>query len=469
MAMRKHVSLYCNDVNGLADTVQADIERKGLLQRVKRLGVAVSGGADSVALLYLLAPLCKKKKIDLIVLHLDHGLRSTSAQDAKWVKALAKKAGLACVSERREVTGHHGEAVSVEMAAREVRQAFFADCRQRHKLDAIATGHQADDVAETVLLRLMRGAGASGLAPLKDRSRGSIRPLLHVSGSAIRGWLQQNKMAWREDETNRDVSIPRNRMRYEILPLLEQKVGTSLRLNLCRTAEILREEDALLEGMAQSVLSQAMQGAALNVEKLKACPLALQRRVVRLWLWKAKVPLQSGFECVERLLALDADGKEQLAEGVYVMERAGAWEIIQRAPVQRPAKKVNLLGRTRWGDVILTCKVSKGIESVACGAGVYPAVCTINPEALGGQPLRVRSRQPGDRLQPYGMKGTKKVQDIFVDAKVPEHTRDAVPILVCGEEVVWVPGYRLAARFAVEGEYSASLRIEVSARRCSDQ
>jgi tRNA(Ile)-lysidine synthase len=175
-----------DDANDLADTVQAVIERKGLLQGVKRLGVAVSGGADSVALLTILAPICKKNKIALFVLHLDHGLRSTSAQDAKWVKALAKKAGATCVAERREVTAHQTEAISVEMAARDVRQAFFAECRARFKLDAIATGHQADDVAETVLLRLMRGAGASGLAPLKDRARGFIRPLLNISGGAIR-------------------------------------------------------------------------------------------------------------------------------------------------------------------------------------------------------------------------------------------------------------------------------------------
>ncbi|MFZ4780612.1 MAG: tRNA lysidine(34) synthetase TilS, partial [Terrimicrobiaceae bacterium] len=106
----------------------------------------------------------------------------------------------------------------------------------------------------------------------------------------------------------------------------------------------------------------------------------------------------------------------------------------------------------------------KGIESVAIGAGVYPAVCTINLDALGRRPLMVRSRQPGDRIQPYGMKGTKKVQDVFVDAKVPEHLRDAVPLLVCGDELVWVPGYRIADRFAVPSKTAASLRMEVTER-----
>jgi tRNA(Ile)-lysidine synthase len=460
--MRKQAPLYCDDADSLADTVHAVIERKGLLQGVKRLGVAVSGGADSVALLCLLAPICKKNKIKLVVLHLDHGLRSSSAQDAKWVTALAKKAGATCVAERHEVTAHQTEAISVEMAAREVRQAFFAACRAKYKLDAIATGHQADDVAETVLLRLIRGAGASGLAPLKERSRGLIRPLLHVSGAAIRGWLKQNKITWREDISNKDVSIPRNQMRHEILPLLEEKFGPALRMNVCRTAEILQEEDALMEEMAQNYILHERHDETLDMHRLKASPVAVQRRVMRVWLWKADAPLPSGFETVERLLAMDAGEKEQLAEEVYAIHQDGALRIIKTTSVTRPAKKVNIRGKTSWGDVLITCKASTGVESVAQGAGIYPAVCTINPDALGGKPLMVRSRQPGDRLQPYGMKGTKKVQDVLVDAKVPEHTRDGVPLLVCGDELVWVPGYRIANRFAVPSKTATSLRIEVT-------
>jgi len=441
--------------------VQAVIERKGLLQGVNRLGVAVSGGADSVALLCLLAPICKKNKIKLVVLHLDHGLRSTSAQDAKWVKALAKKVGATCVVERHEVTAHQTEAISVEMAAREVRQAFFAACRAKFKLDAIATGHQADDVAETVLLRLMRGAGASGLAPLRAQSRGYIRPLLHVSGAAIRSWLKQKKITWCEDKTNKDVSIPRNQMRHEILPFLEEKFGPALRMNVCRTAEILQEEDAILEEMAQDYISHERHDETLDMHRLKASPVAVQRRVMRVWLWKADVHLQSGFETVERLLAMEAGEKEQLAEKVYAIHQDGALRIIKTIPVARPAKKVNIRGKTSWGSIVISCASAIGIESVAHGAGVYPAVCTINVDALGGKPLMVRSRQPGDRLQPYGMKGTKKIQDIFVDAKVPEHTRDGVPLLVCGDEVVWIPGYRIAHSFALPSKTDKCLRVEV--------
>jgi tRNA(Ile)-lysidine synthetase-like protein len=117
--------------------------------------------------------------------------------------------------------------------------------------------------------------------------------------------------------------------------------------------------------------------------------------------------------------------------------------------------------KTRWGELIFTCSRAKGIDSVTQGIGVYPAVCTINPEALNGHSLMVRGRKPGDRMSPYGMKGTKKVQDIFVDEKVPEHRRDGIPLLVCGDEIVWIPGYRIAERFAVAGPHAKSLRIQV--------
>jgi tRNA(Ile)-lysidine synthase len=449
----------------LEATVQRFVEKEELLAGLKRLGVAVSGGADSVALFHLLVPICKKNKTELVILHLDHGLRKDSALDAKWVKALAKREGVQCVVERREVTAHLKEAVSVEMAAREVRQAFFEACRTRCKLDAIATGHQADDVAETLMLRLMRGAGSTGLAPLKPWSRGFIRPLLHVTGYELRAWLKGQKKSWREDHTNQDVTIPRNRMRHEILPLLEKHFGVGVRSNLCKSAEILREEDSFLEALSQALLSDCLPGDrenALDMKRLLTAPLALQRRVLRLWLWQHELPLCSGFEVIDRVCAMELGDKIQLTENVTVIYLSGVLLILKDLHQQLPETGVKLRGKTRWNNLVFTCSRSKGIESATQGIGVYPAVCTINPEALNGQPLLVRGRKPGDRMAPYGMKGTKKVQDIFVDEKVPEYLRDRIPVLVCGAEIVWIPGYRIAQRFAVPSKSAKSLRIEVA-------
>jgi tRNA(Ile)-lysidine synthase len=161
MLMRIPPSTYNDSLSAVEQTVRETLLSRRLLRGVRRLGIAVSGGADSVALLHLLLPFCRAKKITPVVLHLNHGLREASAQEAVFVGMLAREAGAECVSGKREVRVCGG--VSLEMAAREARQSFYAECCAEARLDAVATGHNADDVAETLLLRLARGAGASGL------------------------------------------------------------------------------------------------------------------------------------------------------------------------------------------------------------------------------------------------------------------------------------------------------------------
>jgi len=442
------------------------------------LGIAVSGGADSVALFRLLLPICRAKKIVPVVLHLNHGLREASTQEAEFVQGLAEQANVEYLSEKREVTGHLSSGTSLEMAARETRQSFYAECCKSARLDAIATGHNADDVAETLLLRLARGAGTAGLSALGFRSKPSptlletagrpyqvIRPLLAVSGKALRDWLRQQGVAWCEDASNADTDIPRNRVRHEVLPMLENQLGSALRLAVCRTADILREEDTLLDTLTQRQAKKCVAKNALLVKPLLKQHLALQRRIVRLWLFEHDAAFASGFDNTERLLELCAYGAKtrlQLAENVYAVSD-GASVILVRTGT--PVEPVTLaVGETRqWHNLSFRCTHAHGIESIANGIGNYPAVCTLDPNACHGQPLVVRSREPGDRLTPYGMSGTKKVQDILVDAKIPEHLRDTLPIVTCGDAVVWIPGFRIAQPFALPSASSPSLRIEVSA------
>jgi len=442
------------------------VQSQRLLQGVSRLGIAVSGGADSVALLGLLLRLCRERRIEAVVLHLNHGLRQEAAQDARYVEEVAAVTGVKCLSEARPVVLSAG--VSLEMAAREVRQAFYAACCEAASLDAVATGHNADDVAETVILRLARGAGLSGIAALGFRSRPSgahlmIRPLLKVSGKALRGWLRQEGVGWREDESNADTAILRNRVRHEVLPLLEQHLGEGLRASLCRTAEILREEEALLDVRSRKQATICTTGNALRLKTLLKQPLAFQRRIVRRWLFANDAASASGFDSTESLLALCARGAKtrlQLAGGFYAVSDGTAVVLVREATTVAPL--VLPTGTPcRWRDLMFLCTPSSGIESVAHGIGSYPAVCTINPVACQGHPLVVRSRELGDRLTPYGMKGMKKVQDLFVDEKVPEHLRDTIPILTCGNMLVWIPGFRIAQPFAVKDASSPCLRIEV--------
>ena len=208
------------------------------------LGLAVSGGADSTALVLLLAPLRRTLGFTCHVLHVDHGLRPDSTADARFVRALARRFNMPFHLHRATVRRRKGE--SVEMAARRVRLAFFADATRKFKLDAIATGHHADDVAETFLMRLARGSGPDGLAGLKRVSRVDgvtfIRPLLDFRDAQLKGFLRERGETWREDSTNSDVSILRNKVRHVVLPWLRSNFDPLITEHVCRSATILRGE-----------------------------------------------------------------------------------------------------------------------------------------------------------------------------------------------------------------------------------
>lgn len=208
-----------------------------------RMGLAVSGGADSVALLVLMAELRREHGFEAVVLHFDHGIRSDSADDAEFVRRLAGRFGLQFRTSRVEVVRRKGE--SIEMAARRERLAFFASCMKSLRLDCIATGHHMDDVAETFLMRLRRASGAAGLAGLKPVSFVDgivfVRPLLNVRGGDLRSFLRSRGIAWREDCTNSDTTILRNKVRHVILPFLERELDPKIVEHICRSAGYLRE------------------------------------------------------------------------------------------------------------------------------------------------------------------------------------------------------------------------------------
>ena len=230
-------------------------------QRTWTLGLAVSGGADSTALLAVLADLRETLGFSAVVLHVDHGLRPDSHDDARFVADLAARFGLPCHTLRARIRRRPRE--SLEMAARRTRLAFFARMTRELGLDAIATGHHADDVAETFIMRMARGAGPEGLAGLKPVSHVDgitfIRPLLGLRDSDLRAYLRRRGLTWREDSTNADTSILRNKVRHVILPFLREHLDPHITEHLCKSAAILRGD----LGGAQLVATANTGGAQL--------------------------------------------------------------------------------------------------------------------------------------------------------------------------------------------------------------
>lgn len=351
-----------------------------------RIGLAVSGGADSTALLVLLADLRDALGFDAAVLHVDHGLRPDSADDARFVRRLAAAFGLPCHATRARIVRRPRE--SIEMAARRVRLAFFARMTKRLRLDAIATGHHADDVAETFILRLARGAGPDGLAGLKRISRVDgitfIRPLLDLRDADLRAFLARRNVPWREDASNADLSIPRNKVRHLVLPWLRAHLDPRLTEHLCKSAAILRGD------LARPAAPPPEKTAARQTDDAPPLP----RR------FTLRIRPSTGF-------------------------------------VRRPPSAV----------------------------GALPATCELSRARLAGRTLSLRPWRPGDRIAPTGMGGrSRKLQDVFVTAKVAPALRAVLPVLADAAtgEVLWVPGYRIAEAAAVESPTAPSWTFELA-------
>ena len=233
---------------------------------IRKVGLAVSGGADSVALMVLMAELAEEHGFEPIVLHFDHGIRKDSAEDAVFVRRLAGRFGLRFHTASVKVERKKGE--SIEMAARRERLAFFESSMKSLKLDCIATGHHMDDVAETFLMRLKRASGADGLAGLKPVSFVDgivfVRPLLNVRGGELRSFLKSRGIAWREDSTNGDTSILRNRVRHVILPFLEKELDPKIVEHICRSAGYLREVAPAAAKRIRTEMEELAQDAGLD-------------------------------------------------------------------------------------------------------------------------------------------------------------------------------------------------------------
>ncbi len=466
---------YCNDPAHVSEALLSHLRLHRLTHGVLRLGLAVSGGADSVALFHLMIPVCREAGIAVTVVHLNHGIRTEADDDARFVRELAEREGVAFLCEKVSVPDLIKGGRSLEMAAREARMAFFARCCASAGLDAIATGHQADDVAESVLLRLARGAGATGLSGLRPRSHTRtltlIRPLLAISGAALRTWLLQRNLTWREDASNRDSAIPRNRIRNDVLPLLESVWMPELRACLCQSAEVLREDDRLLETLATQSTACFDADDSVIVSALLRQPEALQRRILRQWIFRQGEPEAAGLAAVFALLnrcRTSGDWKHQLPGGTLAVCTNHTLRL-QTADTSPPPAAA-LLGSDaalQWGALEICARRGHGIISTAAGIGVYPAACALSAEKLKGGDLCVRTRKPGDRIAPTGFDGTKKIHDLFVDAKIPERQRDMIPVFVCGEAVVWIPGYRVSRHFAVPSPDAPSVQIAVRLKQIS--
>ena len=444
----------------LHDRVRRAIERDALLPPGSRVVVAVSGGSDSVALLELLVDLAPTCRFTIAALaHVNHSLRGAdSDDDEEFCRALAESHHLRFECVRVDVAARaKAERTSEEVAGRRARYEFFEAASARVQANRTATGHTRDDQAETFLLRLLRGAGATGLSGVRPRRGAVVRPVLDVRREELRAFLATRHQRFREDASNADLGIPRNWIRHRLVPQLAAHLNADIVEVLARESAVLRDESALLERLANEaaariVTTHADRRITLDAAALDELNRALARRVVRQALARIQPDHFHGFDHVEQVLALAAPVGERMAAdlpGVRV-ERNGANVVLSRGESRErhgsPSFSYELAvpGRTviPEADCAIEARVRKRKGSQillkqALASGQNVAV--IDAAAASG--LVVRSRRAGDSLRPFGMRGRKKLQDVLVDRKVPRAQRDRVPIVCDGRDrILWVAG-----------------------------
>jgi tRNA(Ile)-lysidine synthase len=406
--------------------------------------VGISGGPDSVALLSVLVELGWRPHI----CHLNHQLRGADSDgDSEFVRQLAARYDLPSSIEAVAVAPD-------EDSARRARQEFFGRVAERTGLKKLFLAHTADDQVETFLLRLLRGAGVPGLVGIwPERQLGTlrvIRPLLKVRRVEIMEYLTARKLTYREDKSNVDTRYTRNRIRHELLPLLEREYNPAIRDVLLNTTEILRDEDFyLLHHVAQRFYMAVCQNDAVNVKTLANYPTAIQRRVLRFWLAGDS---ENGphfiFDQIEAVRYAALGNAPSAAIDLpddLVVYREYEWVRKAHRKDLEPVKgnwPLSLSGETVIRELGMRFVLEHGDEPP------NPKEC-FDADALG-EKLFVRTWENGDRFQPLGMSETKKLQDFFVDEKVPRLRRGRVP-LVCTSDgrIAWVVGQRIAEPFKV--------------------
>ena len=427
-----------------------------------------------MALLQVLAQLAPVLGCSLVVAHVDHGLRPKEAEaEERLVREAAQSLGLACECGQMEVVACAREkGLSIEHAARNLRYGFLAEVAARHGATKIAVAHTADDQAEEILLRLIRGTGRAGLTGMAGMRDGLvIRPFLGIAKEEILRYLAEEAIPYCLDSSNRERMYLRNRIRLDLLPYLEEHFNPNIGNSLRETAAILQGEEELLAGMASQAYAQVVaeegsepSGLAIRVADFLRHPLAIRRRIAETACWR--MGCRPTFRQIAQLLFLAETGDEgaglHLAQGLRVVKAEGRMGF--GYPQGQQAVRGNLLEADREEGFV--CRELPGPgEYVLEGSGVRITLCFLaaapegwkdeSPQTLYCDadkvsfPMTVRSVRLGDRFHPLGAPGSKKVGDFFTDQKIPVPQRRRIPILADQEGIIAILGVRPDQRAAI--------------------
>jgi len=450
--------------------VKKIIERYNMFSPGDRVLVGVSGGPDSVCLLHILNRCRKDMALSLHVVHINHGIRKReSKREEKFVSHLAGRMGLPITVKSLDVPSYaRRKKLTVEEAARDMRYSAFEQLAGKLNAKKIALGHTASDQVETVLMHLLRGSGPQGLSGIPPvRKLGStavVRPLIEVNREEILNYLKKNKLTFCLDSSNRKTEYFRNKIRLKLLPLLRKNYNENIDGALLRLSEILKEENAYWERVVERVLGKVVSWEAekilIDFKRFLRYNVIVQRRVLyRLF---GGIVSLSQIEAIRSLAQKSSQGKRIYLGKRFSVRKEGDFLIFSSSP-ERRFKKFNyplrVPGKNEIEGLDLTLNTRIVDFRPVSDKGANTAYFDV--DKINFKKLLLRNRREGDRFRPFGLRGTKKLSDFFIDRKIPRRLRDRVPLLVEGEDILWVVGIRRADKARITEDTKKILEVRV--------
>lgn len=436
--------------------------------------VAVSGGPDSICLLHILYRLREEFRLTLYAAHINHCLRGEEAdKDEEYVEKFCRELGIQCFSKRIDINKLSEErGLSTESAAREARYEFFEELVQKLGAQKVALAHNANDQAETVLMRIIRGTGMEGIVGIKAvRGNIFIRPLINIKRESIETYCEEHNLTPRIDKTNLESIYTRNKVRLELIPYIKENFNSDIVMALNRLADTMSIDNQFMESMACEKYKKYcyVKGEKVIIDKeaFKEHE-AVLTRVLR----SAVSEIKGNLYNIEKihiydLINLQAAGtgrKINLPDNIVAFNSYYNIELTLKKDIEKKEEKEYFLYINEETYIENhSFKVSLRIVSKDEKIGLrdQTEVKYFDYEKIKGA-ITIRTRKNGDRFVPFGMKGSKKLKDLFIDLKIPQEERDSIPLVCFGEDIAWIVGYRISDTYKVDKNTNRILEVTVS-------
>ncbi len=460
-------------------TVLETVGEHNMINSGDRILAAVSGGADSVCMLHILNSLKEELNVEIFCAHLNHCIRGAEADaDQKFVEELCEKMSIPFFAKRVDVTALANEQkLTLEEAGRVARYRFFDELVKKEHLNKVATAHNKNDNAETVLMRILRGTGVDGLKGIAYvRDDGVIRPILDVPRLEIENYCEENGLSFCVDKTNSDSDYTRNKIRNELIPYLEKEFNAKITESLCRLSKNAGDDAEFLNNYARRLYERignplpSKQPVTLHIESLGMLEKSVAARVVRIAADEAqpgvrldRKHIEDIFDLMTKNTGASVDLPCKLKASVqYGWIAFESGKTVKNIPVEKDA----FFAEVTPGQTVFVESIGKNVSFRIENAKEYK--CKINETALSydliqGKMLFLRSRREGDRIVWFPDGKTKKIKNILIDDKIPQKDRNKIPLLCTGNEVLAIVGSRVSTKYKVTTETEKALVIEYGA------